>query len=46
MEENFEILSQCPLFSSIGREDLESMLQCLGVRRVFYLPAPGLTSSQ
>ena len=36
MEENFEILSQCPLFSSIGREDLESMLQCLGARRVFY----------
>ena len=36
MEENFEILSQCPLFSSIGREDLESMLQCLGARKVFY----------
>ena len=36
MEENFEILSQCPLFSSIGREDLESMLQCLGARRAFY----------
>ena len=30
MEENFEILSQCPLFSGISREDLSGTLQCLG----------------
>ena len=36
MEENFEILSQCPLFSGISREDLSGMLQCLGARSVSY----------
>ena len=36
MEENFEILSRCPLFSGIGRKDLENMLQCLGARTVSY----------
>ena len=36
MEEIFEILSQCPLFSGISREDLSGMLQCLGARSVSY----------
>ena len=36
MEEIFEILSQCPLFSEISREDLSGMLQCLGARSVSY----------
>lgn len=36
MEEIFEILSQCLLFSGISREDLSGMLQCLGARSVSY----------
>ena len=30
MEEYFDILSQCPLFSGISRQELEQMLSCLG----------------
>lgn len=29
MEEYFDILSQCPLFAGITREELKSMLSCL-----------------
>ncbi len=36
MEENFESLSQFPLFSGIRREELADMLQCLGARSVSY----------
>ena len=32
MEEYFDILSQCPLFSGISREELKSMLSCLDGR--------------
>ena len=30
MEENFDILSQCPLFAGISRQELGQMLRCLG----------------
>ena len=30
MEENFDILSQCPLFAGISRQELGQMLSCLG----------------
>ena len=30
MEEYFDILSQCPLFFGISRQELEQMLSCLG----------------
>ena len=29
MEEYFDILSQCPLFAGITREELKSMLSCM-----------------
>ena len=32
MEEYFEILSRCPLFSGISRQEMEPMLHCLGGR--------------
>ncbi len=32
MEEYFDILSQCPLFAGISREELKSMLSCLDGR--------------
>lgn len=32
MEEYFEILSRCPLFSGISRQEMEPMLHCLGSR--------------
>ena len=30
MEEYFDILSQCPLFSGISRQEMGLMLNCLG----------------
>ncbi|MDR3765560.1 MAG: Crp/Fnr family transcriptional regulator, partial [Butyricicoccus sp.] len=32
MNNHFSILSRCPLFCGIGREDLESMMGCLGAK--------------
>ena len=34
MENDFSILSQCPLFRGIGPEDLKSMMGCLGAKRM------------
>ena len=34
MEQYFDILSRCPLFEGIRREELAGMLSCLGGRGV------------